>query len=186
MSNHIDLALYVPIRNKDKRIHIGRYTYGRPEFRLWLKTDTINIGQFCALARGVVIFGGGEHNISFVSSYPFSKKLTNTVIRDRCLSSKGPTVIKDDVWIGEGATILSGVTIGFGAVIGAKAVIASDILPYAVVVGNPAKTIKYRFSEIEISALLRIKWWDWPIEKIVENIDYLSSPNLARFITRFR
>ena len=79
--------------------------------------------------------------------------------------TKGNVIIGNDVWIGYGAKILSGVSIGDGAVVGAGAVVAKNIPPYAVVVGNPAKIIKFRFKPEDVEILLGIQWWNWPLEK---------------------
>jgi hypothetical protein len=97
-------------------------------------------------------------------------------------ATKGDVRIGSDVWIGSGTTILSGVTIGNGAVIGTKAVVAKDIPPYAIVVGNPGKVVKYRFDEGTIAALERIAWWDWPLEKLDEVWPLLLSENVDEFI----
>lgn len=83
-------------------------------------------------------------------------------------------MIENDVWIGHDVTILRGVTIGNGAVIAAKSVVTKNVPPYAIVGGNPAKIIKYRFSKKIVQKLQNIKWWDWSIEKIVENSDLLK------------
>jgi len=80
-----------------------------------------------------------------------------------------------DVWIGFRAIVLSGVTIGDGAVIGAGAVVTADVPSYSVVVGNPAKVIRYRFSSEEIRKLLTLRWWEWSIDKIKENTPLLCS-----------
>ncbi|MHC5719417.1 MAG: CatB-related O-acetyltransferase, partial [Nostoc sp.] len=88
-------------------------------------------------------------------------------------SSKGVTIIGHDVWVGYGATILSGVKIGNGAVVGAQAVVTSDVPAYAIVVGNPAKIIRYRFEPKTVERLLELSWWDWELAKISANLDVL-------------
>jgi virginiamycin A acetyltransferase len=88
--------------------------------------------------------------------------------------TKGDTIIGNDVWIGYGATIMAGVTIGDGAIIATKAVVTKDVAPYSIVGGNPAKEIRKRFSEEKIKQLLDLCWWDWPIEKITEQVQNLT------------
>jgi carbonic anhydrase/acetyltransferase-like protein (isoleucine patch superfamily) len=100
--------------------------------------------------------------------------------------SKGDTVIGNDVWIGRSARVMSGVTICDGAVIGAYSVVTKNVCPYTIVGGNPAREIRKRFSDQQIAALLAIKWWNWPIEKIVECVDELSDPDVDLFIARHR
>lgn len=94
--------------------------------------------------------------------------------------NKGDIVVGNDVWIGYEAVILSGVTIGDGAVIGARAVVTKDVPPYTIVGGVPAKPIKKRFSEENIKKLQSIRWWDWPKEKIAENITAIQSGNIEQ------
>ena len=91
-----------------------------------------------------------------------------------CTPNRGDTVVGNDVWIGQNATILPGVHIGDGAVIGANAVVAKDVPPYAVVVGNPAVIKKYRFDQETIDLLLKLKWWDKDIEEIKKLIPLLT------------
>ncbi len=91
---------------------------------------------------------------------------------------KGDTVIGNDVWIGQNATILPGVHIGDGAIIGANSVVASDVEPYSIVVGNPVKLIRYRFDEELTSLLLKFKWWDKPVEEINGLIPILTNSDL--------
>jgi acetyltransferase-like isoleucine patch superfamily enzyme len=99
--------------------------------------------------------------------------------------NKGNISIGHDVWIGHGATIVSGVKIGHGAVVGAQAVVAKNVPDYAVVVGNPAQVIKYRFESSAIEALLNINWWDWPDEKIYQYQEYFNDPQaLIELLTR--
>jgi acetyltransferase-like isoleucine patch superfamily enzyme len=87
--------------------------------------------------------------------------------------TKGVTRIGNDVWMGQGAIILSGVTVGDGAIIGAGAVVSRDVPPYAIVAGNPAQVVRHRFAPSTIEFLLNLQWWDWPLEKILLNLDLL-------------
>ena len=87
-------------------------------------------------------------------------------------------VIGNDVWIGYEAVIMSGVTIGDGAIIGTRAVVTKDVPPYAIVGGSPARVLKKRFSDDIIDKLLKIKWWNWPVEKITRNLEYIQSGNI--------
>ena len=114
-----------------------------------------------------MFFLGGEHRYRYISTYPFKKRFLDIPESD----TKGDIIIKDDVWIGYGCTILSGVTIGQGAIIGAKSVVARDIPPYAIYVGN--KVIKYRFSEEVIKKLLEIDFSKIDEDCIKKNIDEL-------------
>ena len=91
------------------------------------------------------------------------------------LSLKGDTIIGNDVWIGQNVTILPGVQIGDGAIIAANSTVSKNVKPYHVVSGNPASIVKRRFEEDIVQFLLKLKWWDWPIEKITKNLDLLTS-----------
>ena len=98
---------------------------------------------------------------------------------------KGDTVIGNDVWIGQNVTIMPGVKVGDGCIIGTNAVVAKDIPPYSIAVGNPARVIKRRFEENTIERLLKLKWWDMPIETIEENYELLQDRNIELFISKF-
>ena len=93
--------------------------------------------------------------------------------------NKGDIVIGNDVWIGYGAVIFAGVTIGDGAIIGTRAVVTKDVPPYTIVGGVPAKPIRKRFSDDDIAALLKMKWWDWPVEQIKEHIAEIQSGKIT-------
>lgn len=141
--------------------------------------DKLIIGKFCALATGVkFIMNGANHKLSGISTYPFQifgrgwEKVTPEFAD---LPYKGDTVVGNDVWIGYEAIIMPGVTIGDGAIIATKSVVVSDVPPYAVVGGNPAKVIKYRFPEEVIAELLDLAWWNWPIERITECLETITS-----------
>lgn len=159
----------------------GDYTYGQPKIGDFGEGAKLKIGKFCSIADGTVIYIGGNHRVDWVTTYPFpvihddwpeAKHITGHP------ATKGDVIIGNDVWIAYGVIILSGVTIGDGAVVGAGSVITRNVEPYSIVAGNPAKFIKKRFDEETIEKLLQTKWWDWPEEKIRENIEILCSNNL--------
>lgn len=127
------------------KVVVGKKTYGEIHVTDFSPADTkLYIGSYCSIAPNVRFLLGGEHQLYSISTYPF-KVLTFGESREA--GSKGDIVVKDDVWIGDGAIICSGVNIGQGAVIAAGAVITKDVEPYAIVGGNPAKFIKYRLDE---------------------------------------
>lgn len=166
---------------------IGEFTYGRPAIMHFGEQAALQIGKFCSIADGVTIFLGGNHRTDWVSTFPFNKlpeAFPNGVNITGHPISKGNITIGNDVWIGYGATILSGIIIGDGAVIAAKAVVTKNVAPYEIVGGNPAKHLKYRFNENEISELLRIKWWNWDIDKIKSNLYLVCQPDIAKFIAK--
>ena len=146
--------------------------------------DKLIIGKFCMIASGVTfIMNGGNHLTEATSAYPFAifGGDWQHAMDGKTYPSKGDTIIGNDVWIGHDATIMPGVHIGDGAIIATKAVVAKDVAPYTIVGGNPAIPIKKRFSEATISKLLQLKWWNWEIEKITQNIEKLTSHPEALF-----
>jgi len=161
-----------PDNKFDKRISVGIFTYGiyKDTVLLYKNNDSVKIGKFCSIAPAVKIVASGEHNSKAVSTYPLHAYVLNKGT-EKDTFSKGPVIIGNDVWIGYGATILSGVTVGDGAVIAAHAVVTKDVPPYAVVGGVPAKIIEFRFTTEVVKSLLEIKWWDWSVEKITASID---------------
>lgn len=176
-----------PLVPADPRVAVGRFTYGSPRFMLWTPDERIGIGAFCSIANDVTIFGGGEHHGEWVSTFPVRIAFgLASVGEEQNPTSKGPTTIGNDVWIGHGATILSGVRIGDGAIIGARALVAKNVEPYQVVAGNPARPFKKRFTDAQIRALCEIAWWDWPLERIREHADLLNDSDVDAFIARAR
>ena len=171
-------------------VEIGEYTgLGGVGITNWTPKGVVKIGRFCLLANGVKIFGDGNHNMSRVTTYHLdylfvydSDVYSEWYLRD--IEYRGPTIIGNDVWIGADAMILPGVNIGDGAVIGACAVVAKDVPPYAIVAGNPAKIVRWRFSEEQIKELLKIRWWGWDVKKIKENIDLFD--DVDKFIKTFK
>lgn len=170
----------------DPRAEIGDFTYGIPNIAEFNPNWKLRIGRFCSISNNVEILFGGQHHYDWVSQYAFNpivqKFFDNFTYSDKPVK---PVEIGNDVWIGKNVTILQGVTIGDGAVIGTNSVVAKDIPPYAIVIGNPARIIKYRFGEKQIEALLRIKWWEWSKEKIKDNITLIMSPDIDQFISLF-
>lgn len=143
--------------------------------------DRLIIGQFCSIAAEVrFLMNGGNHHVATMSSYPFSIFGNGwEAAAPESWPYKGDTRVGNDVWIGCGATILPGVTIGDGAVIGSLSVVASDVPPYAIVGGNPARVIRHRFDDATIARLLELRWWDWEIERITRKVRAIAGTDLA-------
>lgn len=143
--------------------------------------DKLIIGKFCQIAAdSKIIMNGANHFLGGYSSFPFvlfksyweHVPFTNT--------SKGDTIIGNDVWLGNGVTIMPGIKIGNGAVIGTGSVVTKDVPDYTIVAGNPAKLIRKRFDDETIAFLLDLAWWDWPIEKIRENVLHIMNGDRKR------
>jgi virginiamycin A acetyltransferase len=143
--------------------------------------DKLIIGKFCQIAEGVTfIMNSANHKMNAVSTFPFYI-LENWGQDTPSLSKmpvKGDTIIGNDVWFGQNATILPGVHIGDGAIIGLNSVVGSNVEPYTIVAGNPAKPIRKRFDDELIGLLEAFKWWDKPVYEIQTLIPLLSDSNL--------
>ena len=144
-------------------VTVGRHTYDYDAATFPMFTDgaRIVVGAFCSISPEVRIIGGGEHVTVRASSFPLNARLFDP-LKGNSLDAvdTGPTVIGNDVWMGLGATVLSGVSVGDGAVIGARAVVSEPVPPYAVVVGNPARIVRYRFQGEIRERLLAVRWWE--------------------------
>lgn len=163
----------------------GRYTYGTPTIHRWRECATLTVGSFCSIAANVNIYLGGNHRTDWVTTYPFGhiyKDTFKTFNGEGHPATKGDVIIGNDVWIGSNATIMSGVTIGDGAVIANNSHVVKNIEPYSLVGGNPAKLIRYRFTQEQIDQLLKIKWWEWEDNKIDKYTSMLCNPNIDEFI----
>jgi virginiamycin A acetyltransferase len=170
---------------KSPKIEVGEFTYYNDaddptlfETRNVLYTagpEKLIIGRFCAIAMGAkFLMSSANHPMMGSTAFPFFifggtwlEKLAEFLPKIR---SRGNTVIGNDVWIGRDAVVMPGVTIGDGAIIAAGAMVVSDVAPYTVVGGNPAKPLKKRYSDEDINRLLRIAWWNWPVDVITDHV----------------
>lgn len=162
---------------------IGRGTYGGgATVHHFTVNGGLKVGAYCSFAAEVEILLGGNHRHDWVTTYPFPNRDARFAHLPPSASTRGDIVIGNDVWVGRGAMILSGVTIGDGAVIAARAVISRDVEPYAIVGGNPAKHIRFRFSPERIAALQRIAWWHWPEDRVDRAVPMLLQDDIDAFI----
>ena len=188
--NHVELInlkgkLHEKFENTSENVTIGDYTYGDFEIREWDNKTKLKIGKFCSIASGVIFLLGGEHRSDFITTYPFNALIKNFNYIEGHPHTKGNINIGNDVWIGSEVKILSGVNIGDGAIIGANSIVTKNVPPYAIVAGNPAKIVKYRFDKITIEKLLKIKQWDFEEKEIIKIIPLLQSTNIQKLIEKY-
>jgi virginiamycin A acetyltransferase len=146
--------------------------------------DRLIIGRFCAIATGATfVMNGANHAMTGFSTYPFNifgkgweEGFDGATIQ---AGFKGDTVVGNDVWIGQEATILPGIRIGDGAIVATRSLVSADVPPYGIVAGNPARLVRLRFPEEVIAELLAIRWWDWSPERIGRNLDAIRGSDLA-------
>ena len=165
-----DWTMYNDFVNDPRQFERNNVLYHYPVNR-----DRLVIGKFCSVACGArFLFTSANHTLRSLSTYPFPLFFEEWGLDKKNVTAawdnRGDIVIGNDVWIGYEAVILSGVTIGDGAVIGARAVVTKDVPPYTIVGGVPARPIRKRFDDNTITALLRLRWWDWPRERIARNL----------------
>lgn len=155
-----------------EKVEVGKETYGGLRVIDYSKTDfKLKIGSFCSIGGDVTFLLGGEHNIKTFSTYPIKAKIINPGIFEA--ASKGDIIIGDDVWIGHGAIILSGVKIGQGAIVAAGSVVNKNVPAYSIVGGVPAKVISYRFPQEVISKMEKIDFNKITREFLKENVELL-------------
>jgi virginiamycin A acetyltransferase len=165
-----DYTYYDDFENVENFLKNVRYLFDFSE-------DHLTIGKFCMLASGIeFIMNGANHLSQAVSAYPFAIFGSDwgNSMDGKSYPTKGDTTIGNDVWIGYRACILPGVTIGDGAIIGSFALVTKDVPPYTIVGGNPAQPIRKRFDEETISCLLKLAWWNWPVELITKYARYIT------------
>ncbi|QJC55775.1 Chloramphenicol acetyltransferase [Polaromonas vacuolata] len=163
---------------------IGRGSYGDLSVHSWGEDATLTIGNYTSIAAGVKVFLGGEHRYDWVTTFPFSVLWESARQHEGHPKTKGNVHIGNDVWIGTEALISSGVTIGDGAVVGARAMVTRDVAPYAVVAGNPARVVKFRFDAQVVSRLIELKWWDWHEREIEKAMPELLNNQIQLFIEK--
>ncbi len=175
---------------KNPQIIVGDYTYyDDPDdvynfeknvlYLFEFIQDKLIIGKFCQIATGTrFIMNGANHPLDGVSTYPF--KVFGKSWQDASLTpvTKGDTVIGHDVWIGNSVTFMPGVQVGDGAIIATGSIVTKDVEPYSIVGGNPAKPIRKRFDDETIAFLLELKWWDWDMDKITKNLEFLATGDI--------
>lgn len=170
-----DYTMYNDFVNDPTEFEKNNVLYHYP-----INGDRLIIGKFCSIACGAkFLFNSANHSLTSLSIYPFPIFFEEWGLDrgqvTRAWDHKGDIVIGNDVWIGYEAVILAGVTIGDGAIIGTRAVVTKDVPPYTIVGGVPAKPIRKRFSDDTIAALLALRWWDWPEERIAAHLDAIQS-----------
>ena len=182
--------IYVRPTVKNPNIIVGDFTYiADAEFESHVthlyewNNDRLIIGKFCQIAAGVeFIMNGANHKMNCATTYPFFTLDGWDAIAPPSddMGLRGDTVIGNDVWIGQNATILPGVHIGDGAIIGANSVIGSDVPPYTIVAGNPARKIRNRFDDELTELLLKFSWWDKSVDEIKSLIPLLTCSDLGK------
>lgn len=152
------------------KVKVGKHTYGPLDIKFFgAPGEFLDIGNYCSIAANVKFLMGGEHGYKSLSTFPFKTYLTNQTVVEAI--TKGPIIIKDDVWIGHSAIVLSGVTIGQGSIIGAGSVVARDVPPYSIYVQG--KVIKKRFNDEVIQKLLKFDYENLKDQDIRDNLSHL-------------
>ena len=181
--------IYVKPSLTNPNLSVGEFTYiADSDFESHVthfypfSRDRLVIGKFCQIASGVeFMMNDANHPMNAATTFPFytlpdwGAEAPSSV----AFCFKGDTVIGNDVWIGENALILPGVHIGDGAVIGARSVVGTDVAPYAIVAGDPARLLRKRLDDELTELLLTFHWWDKPVAEIRCLIPLLTNPDLT-------
>lgn len=164
----------------------GVGSYGLPEVHDWQEGSTLKIGAYCSIAEGVQIFLGGHHRSDWVTTFPFPAFLDEAAHITGYNGTRGDVIIGSDVWLCTNSSILSGVTVGHGAIVAAGAMVTRDVPPYAVVGGNPATFIRWRFPEEVRAELLQTAWWAWPEAEVRSAVETLCCDDIQAFLAYAR
>ncbi|MEU8763827.1 CatB-related O-acetyltransferase [Streptomyces sp. NPDC048659] len=174
-------------------IEVGAYSYyDDPDDATSFETQNVLyhygperlvIGKFCALGTGVrFLMNGANHRMDGPSTFPFpimGGDWAEHFDLITGLPGRGDTVVGNDVWIGNGATVMPGVRIGHGAIVASGSVVVEDVPDYGIVGGNPATLIRTRYPAADIARLLALAWWDWPIDHLTRHLRTVMSGTLA-------
>lgn len=177
-----DFTIYNDFVNDPRDFEKNNVLYHYP-----INHDRLIIGKFCSIACGAkFVFNCANHTLKSLSTYTFPLFFEEWDLPKSEVSTawdnKGDIIIGNDVWIGYDAVIMAGVHIGDGAIIGTRAVVTKDVEPYSIVGGVPAKEIRKRFAPDVVAKLLELKWWNWPSEKIKNNIAAIQSGNIEELL----
>lgn len=147
--------------------------------------DRLVIGKFCSIGAGTkFVMNGGNHHTTWLTTYPFPVFGHGwEAAMPASWPNKGDTVVGNDVWFGHDALVMPGITIGDGAIVATRAVVTKDVPPYAIVGGNPATVLRYRFDEPTVARLLAVRWWDWDAAKITRNVRAICGSEVAALET---
>ena len=160
-----DYTIYDDFVNDPRDFQRNNVLYHYP-----INRERLVIGKFCSIACGArFLMNSANHAMGSLSTYVFPifyEEWDHGMVVTEAWDNRGDILIGNDVWIGYEAVILSGVTIGDGAIVAARSVVTKDVPPYTIVGGVPAKPIRRRFDQETIDALLELRWWDWPAEKL--------------------
>lgn len=162
---------------------IGIETYGNPKVYTWGSDSKLEIGSYCSIGGDVQILLGGNHRTDWVSTFPFPARWPEAASIPGHPATNGDVIIGHDVWIGRQSVILSGVTIGTGAVIGCNSIVGSDVAPYTIAAGNPARPIRRRFSDDIVKRLLASRWWDLKHDELAEHLRLLCNTDIEAFLS---
>lgn len=165
------------------KIPMGKYTKGEVLIvgNPHLIKDS-HVGNFCSLANGLQFIFNDGHRIDCISTYFFGHWFNLDIPNPIETNKRTSIIIGNDVWTGVNVKIKHGVTIGDGAIVAQESYVTKDVPPYSVVGGNPARIIKYRFSEQQIKELLEIAWWNWSDEEIIAIAGTLGQCEIDKFI----
>ncbi len=159
---------------RDYQVEVGLHSYGEC-FVPGAFAPSVKIGRYVSIGRGVRVFTQ-NHPLDWATTHPYFYEQKFGYVRQDMLEP-ATTVFEHDIWIGQGAIILPGCKkVGTGAIIGAGAVVTKDVPPYAIVAGNPAKVLRYRFPQDVCERLLASEWWSRPPEALAEYREFMCSP----------